>query len=176
MTPVRPDRPASFIAPPTLALALLGCLALTACKRDEAPEVTPAEAPQTTTVAPAEPPVAAPVPGAAPATVAGVELGTAVDADNRITTAAATFAPTDTIHAAVATNAASAGATPTTLTARWTYQDGQVVKEDTAQAQLSGPGMTTFSIDSPSGFPTGRYKVEILMDGEVVQNRNFEVR
>lgn len=166
------------------ATALVATLALSACNRggDDAastPAATPAPTAQSpvTTASPSDAmrPVN-PTEGTDAAAVTGVELGTAVDADNRVTQAGATFAPTDTIHASVLTDAAGTDPQATALTARWSFQDGQVVKEDTADAQLTGAGMTSFSINSPGGFPTGRYKVEILVNGEAVQSRGFEVR
>lgn len=158
-----------------LAAALLGTLALAGCKKDEpatppppAAEPAPAPAPAPTTPAPAP---------AAAVTVTSVDLGTAVGADNRVTTPATTFATSDTIHASVAT----ASADPSTpvdgkLTARWTYQDGQLVDELSQDYSFTGTGNTAFQVSNPSGWPVGKYKVEILLDGEVVQTRDFEVK
>src|SRR5262249_19431592 len=53
---------------------------------------------------------------------------------------------------------------PVTLTARWTYEDGQVVNESSQQAE-AGPATTEFHIAKPSGWPAGSYQIEILADG-----------
>ncbi|GAA5067123.1 hypothetical protein [Lysobacter panacisoli] len=155
-----------------IAAALLASLALVGCKKKEEAVVAPPPA-STEPVAPATPP---PAP-AATATVTSVDLGTAVGADKKVSAPTATFKPTDTIYASVATSTSDpAAAVPAKLGAKWTYQDGQTVKEDSADATLTGAGNTDFSINSPKGFPAGKYKVEISLDGAVVQTRDFEVK
>ncbi|HZX77549.1 hypothetical protein [Lysobacter sp.] len=157
-----------------VAAALVASLALVGCKKkEEAAVVSP---PATEPAAPAAP-APAPAPAAASATVTSVDLGTQVGADKKVTAATSTFKPTDTIHASVATSTSDPMASvPARLGAKWTFQDGQTVKEDSADATLTGTGNTTFSINSPNGFPTGRYKVEISLNGAVVQTREFEVK
>ncbi|MBJ6979200.1 MULTISPECIES: hypothetical protein [unclassified Luteimonas] len=156
--------------PVALAAALLATLALAGCKKDEP--------------APPPPPVAAPAPAPAPApaaapvvSVTAVDLGNAIGADNRVTTPATTFAPTDTIYASVATTS-SDPASPQRgqLTARWTYEGDQAVDETSQAFDFTGTGATAFKISKPDGWPTGNYRVEILHDGGVVQTRDFEVR
>ena len=41
---------------------------------------------------------------------------------------------------------------------------------------FAGDGVTDFQISKPSGWPTGKYKVEISLDGSVVQTREFDVK
>ena len=63
--------------------------------------------------------------------------------------------------------------------AKWTFGDGaaaQTVHEETKDFAFAGPGVTTFQVSKPDGWPVGKYKVEILQDGAVVQTREFEVR
>ena len=104
-------------------------------------------------------------------TVTTVDLGSAVGDDNRISTPTTTFAGGYTIHASIATDGATAG----TLTAKWTYQDGQVV--DTQEKSIpAGAQVTDFSITKPDGWPAGTYKLEISQNGMVVQTREFEVQ
>ena len=165
----------------TLVFAAL--VALAACKRDDdATTQTPPAAtpPPATTPAPSTTPT--PLPGAttpAPSTgtpavtIANIDLGSAIGADNRVTTASDTFAPTDTVYAAVSTNGAAAS---TTVTARWTYQDGQVVNESSQTIAPTGPAVTTFNIAKPDGWPAGQYKVEILIDGQTAGQREFNVQ
>ena len=156
-----------------LLVALLGAVALAGCKKDEPAAVTP---PPATDPAPL-PPVAAPAP-AATASVTGFELGNAVGADMRVATPMSTFATGDTIHASVATSTSDPMATvPSSLGIKWTHLDSnQVVHEETKQVNLAGTGATDFQISKPDGWPTGRYKVEVSLDGAVVQSREFEVR
>ena len=149
-----------------LAGALAGALLLGACNRDAPAPATPPPATQTA------PPPAPEPPPPAPATVTSVELGNAVDEENRVVTPASEFATTDTLYASVGTDGGSAAR----LTARWTYGEaGQLVRSTDADVP-AGPQVVAFDIQHPEGWPTGNYRVEILQDGQVVQTRDFEVR
>lgn len=153
-----------------LSAALAAALALSACKK---PEPVPAPTPPVTTPEPA--PITAPA--AATASVTALDLGNSVGADNRVAAPASTFAPRDTIYASVTTRTSDAAATvPGRLSAKWTFQDGQTVHEDSRDLNLTGDGVTAFQISKPDGFPAGRYKVEISLDGSVVQSKEFEVK
>jgi hypothetical protein len=145
----------------------LFCLALlfglAACERREA------QAPTTAT----PPPVAIPAPAAAPFRVSGVQVGSAIGADKAVVTPTSSLAPGDTIYASVATE----GASPkVTLTARWTYEDGQLVNEESQTIAPEGPATSEFHISKPDGWPAGRYQVQILADGTAVATQQFEVR
>lgn len=149
-----------------IATALLATVALAGCKKkDDMATTTPA----TTEPMPA-PVETAPAPAATPATVTSVDLGNAVGADNKVTTASTSFAKADTIHASVATDGAAGK-----LNAKWTYQDGQTVDSQDKDV-AAGMQVTDFSISKPDGWPAGKYKVEISLDGAVVQSRDFEVK
>ena len=54
----------------------------------------------------------------------------------------------------------------------------QLAKEvATKTNDVAGDGTTTaFQVSKPDGFPVGRYKVEISLDGSVVQSKEFEVK
>ena len=148
-----------------IAAALLATVALAGCKKkDDMAATTP---PATTEPAPA--PVE-PAPAPTPASVTSVDLGNAVGADNKVTTASTSFAKSDTIHASVATDGAAGK-----LHANWTYQDGQTVDSQDKDV-AGGPQVTDFSISKPDGWPAGKYKLEISLDGNVVQSRDFEVK
>lgn len=158
-----------------LTAALAATLALSACKKPEEPVAPPAPAPASTTPEPAPMTPAAPV--APTAAVTAVDLGNSVGTDNRVAAPASTFAPKDTIYASVSTRTSDAAATvPGKLGAKWTFQDGQTVHEESRDANLTGDGTTAFQISKPDGFPAGRYKVEISLDGAVVQSKEFEVK
>jgi hypothetical protein len=157
-----------------IAAALFGSLALVGCKKnqDEAAMTPP---PATTEPAPA-PTTPEPAP-AATASVTSVSLGNAVGAAMKGATPSTTFAPKDTIYASVTTSTSDPAASiPAKLAARWSFEDGQVVNEESKDVNLSGPGDTEFHISQPNGLPAGKYKVEISMDGSVVQSRDFEVK
>ena len=64
-----------------------------------------------------------------------MEIGSAIGADKRVTTPTEAFKPTDTIYASVTT----AGSAPrATLTAQFTYEDGQVVNESSQDVAGAG--------------------------------------
>jgi hypothetical protein len=135
-----------------------------ACKRGEEAQT-----------APATPPVAAPTAPAPAASfsVSSIDLGSSIGADKRVTASATTFAASDVIYAAVATQ----GAAPSVvLTARWTYEDGQVVSESSETIAPTGAAVTTFQIQHPSGWPTGKYRVDVAANGQPAGSREFEVR
>jgi hypothetical protein len=151
-----------------LPAALAATLLLSGCGSDEPPAV----------VAPEAPPVAeaAPVAAAPAISVVLVELGKTVDPSGRVISPTSTFAPTDKVHAVVTTTNRDAGATVTgTLGARWTFQDGQVVHSDSKPFSLTGPGTTMFELSKESGWPPGNYKVEILLDTNLVATQTFTI-
>lgn len=109
---------------------------------------------------------------AQPVSVTGVQLGKAVGADNKVTSETDDFKPNDTIYASVATDGVAQNAT---LSARWTYQDGQVVDTTSRAIAPAGAAATEFHISKPSGFPKGKYKVEIMLNGTTTQSKDFKV-
>lgn len=149
------------------AVALSFVFALGACGKKEAPPA-PAPAP-----APVPAPVEAPPPPPAGVTLASITLGNAVDASQNVTAAVESFATTDTIYAAVATTGASAN---TVISAKWIYQDGQVVNESSQTIAPTGPATTTFHISKPDGWPVGSYAVGITIDGKDAGGSKFEVK
>jgi hypothetical protein len=105
-------------------------------------------------------------------TFGSVELGSTVDASNKVVASGTSFAPKDTIYASVDTS----GSGNATLAAKWSYQDGQVVHEDSKTLDTAGPQTTAFMISKPSGFPAGNYKVEISLNGSQVASKDFSVK
>jgi hypothetical protein len=157
-----------------LALGLAGALTIAACNKDT--ENTPP--PATTTPAPATtPPPVTTTPATTPTqqgvSVTSVDLGTAVGADQKVTSPTTTFSPKDTIYAAVSTTGNASNAA---LGAKWTYQDGQTVNDSSQTIAPTGPAVTTFHISKPDGWPAGNYKVEISLDGNMVSSKDFTVK
>ena len=154
----------------TLAV-MLGSAALVGCKKKEEPAVMPPVASDTM-------PMPASAPMAATAMVNGVDLGNAVGADMRVTAPMSAFAPTDTIYAAISTGTSEPAASVAgKLGAKWTHVDSnQVVHEESKDLTLTGDGVTNFQISKPDGWPSGKYKVEFMLDGAIVQTREFQVR
>ena len=158
-----------------LLAAMLGSAALVGCKKKE----EPAPLPPVADTMPA--PAPAPAPMAATASVNGVDLGNAVGADMRVTAPMTSFGTKDTIYAAVSTGTSDPAASVAgKLGANWIYMnaDGSVmpVHEESKDLTFAGDGVTNFQISKPDGWPVGKYKVEITLDGTVVQTREFEVK
>jgi len=155
----------------TLLAAMLGTAALAGCKKKEEPAAMPPLASDTAAMP-------APAAMASTAMVNGVDLGNAVGADMRVTAPMSVFAPTDTIYAAVSTGTSDPAASVAgKLAAKWTHLDSnQVVHEESKDLTLAGDGVTDFQISKPGGWPPGKYKVEVMLDGAMVQTREFQVK
>ena len=150
------------IRPTRIGLMALALLALSACSKKE--EVPP------------PPPVAAPVAPPA-AIVSTIETGKHLGANNRVAEATTTFAPKDTMYLSVV----SENSTPTTsMIAKWTYQTGQLVDSTmqmVARTDTTNPSaVTEFHISKPKGWPVGKYKVELWMNGASVGSKDLEVK
>lgn len=113
---------------------------------------------------------------AASANVSDIELGKSVTADNKIGNATTSFGARDTIYASVTTENAAPGST---LSAKWTYQDGQVVDSTSQAVAPAGAGgstsVTEFHISKGSAWPAGSYKVEFFLDGQSVGSKDFTI-
>ena len=110
---------------------------------------------------------------AATARVADITLGRAVGPDKRVTAEVSEFRPSDTVFVSVHTTGAATGAP---LTARWSFQDGQLVDERTETISPTGDAYTEFHIAKPSGWPAGRYTVRILLNGQETASKEFTVK
>lgn len=143
-------------------------LALSACKKEEPVVVAPAPAPVVV-----QPAVAPPPPAPAAVMVSAVNLGTAVGTDQKVTATMTTFGTKDVIYAAVDTKNAGKDAT---LAAKWTYQDGQTVSEETVTISPEADATTDFKLSKASPWPVGKYKVEISLNGAPAQSVDFEVK
>ncbi|MFN8579751.1 MAG: hypothetical protein U0163_02055 [Gemmatimonadaceae bacterium] len=133
-------------------IVLGGCLATAACGKKEA--------------APAAQAPAAPAPPPAPA-VTAIELGRAIGDNGRVVDTTSVFKLRDTMYVSVVTENAGP---PSALTAKWTYQTGQLVDstvQPLARSDATHPTVVTqFHIAKKSAWPTGKYKVEISFDGQ----------
>jgi hypothetical protein len=150
--------------PAALVLVLAAATTPIACKKAEPPPPPPAE--------PTAVPTAVPTPAPA-VTITDVSLGSALGADKKVAKASDTFKPKDTIFAVVSTDGSAASST---IHVKWTYQDGQTVKEDSRTIAPTGPATTEFSIQKPSGWPKGEYKVEATADGGPATTKTFKVQ
>lgn len=155
----------------TLAWATAAALVATAgCKKADTANTNAdtATATSTGTVAPPASPSAA-------IRVTDIDLGRSMAGDTAIADKTTDFRPNDTIHAVVRHEGAASGAT---LTARWTFQDGQTVEEKSETISPTGTrtDYTHFMIRKPSGWPKGKYTLHVLLNGNEVQTKDFEVK
>ncbi len=155
---------------PLVAIALAAAVIVVGCKKEEPPPPPPA-------VVTPEPLPAPPPPVAATASVTAVTLGSVVGADGKVTTPSSTFAKTDTITASIDTNTSDpAAAVAGTLGAKLSYQDGQVVSDEPKSFNFTGPGTTNFTFSKPDGWPLGKYKLDVTLNGAQAQSAEFEVK
>ena len=113
-------------------------------------------------------------PGATPSLhVTGIDLGRSLAADKGIADQASAFRPSDTIYLSVETDGTSPKAT---LRTRWTYQDGQVVKELSETIAPTRKTRTEFHIEKPDGWPAGTYAVTVSLDGTAAGSKDFVVK
>ena len=140
-------------------LALLAAVLLGACSKKEPPPPTPAPTVARTPV---------------PFKVTSVNLGKSIGDDKSIKDVATTFGPHDTVYAAISTEGPAAKAT---LKARWTFgSKGTLVNEESRDIAPTGPAVTEFHITKPSGWPAGKYSLEVSADGSPVATKEFEVQ
>jgi hypothetical protein len=155
-----------------ITIPLLATLALAGCKRDEAPPPVATPAPT-----PAPTPTPPPAPVAATASVVDVQVGSELDATGKVSQTDTEFEPKQTIIASVTTGTSDPAATvPGTLAAKWLFEDGQVVNEESKPFNFTGPGTTNFQISKPDGWPVGKYTLEVSLNGTKVQTREFTVK
>ena len=102
-----------------------------------------------------------------------VDLGRGIGTDKRVTDPTEEFRPNETIYATVITNGSGQNAE---LTARWTYQDGQIVEETTQVISPATDAASEFHVSKPDGWPAGKYRLEVLVNGTPAATKEFEVK
>jgi len=105
--------------------------------------------------------------------VSDVDLGRAVGTDKKITDKTDTFKPTDQIFASVHTH----GSAPTAkIAAKWMYENGTPVSENSETITPSGDAYTNFHIAKASPWPTGKYTLHVLLDDREVKTVDFTIK
>jgi ABC-type oligopeptide transport system substrate-binding subunit len=104
--------------------------------------------------------------------VSHIDVGRSLNADKTINDTTNSFKPNDTIYASIATGGTAVTAT---LKARWTYQDGRLVNESTQTIAPTADARTEFHISKPDGWPAGKYKLEVFLNGAAAATKDFEV-
>lgn len=105
--------------------------------------------------------------------VTDIDLGRHIGADKKVSDKTDDFARNDTVYVVVSTSGSSPSAT---LQAKWMSEDGQVIDQSSETIAPAGPAVTEFHIMKPDGFPTGKYKVEILLNGNSAGTKDFTVK
>ncbi len=108
-----------------------------------------------------------------PPSVDGVTMATAVDSSFKATSPTTTFAPTDKFYASVQVSNVIVG---TKVESRWYLGSDEITSGRTSITNdKAGSGYLSFSLSVPNGFPVGDYKVEIYLDGNLVNTTPFKV-
>lgn len=145
----------------TLAVLTSGLLiGVTACSKEQRADIDSAAGSAEATVRTA-------------LSVIDIDMGRHIDMDKKISDKTDDFVPRDTIYASVHT---SGTATSSPVIARWTFQDGSVVEEKTANVTTTGDAYTAFYIVKPGGFAKGKYTLHVLIDGKEVRTKDVTVK
>jgi len=109
-----------------------------------------------------------------PIHVSDIQVGKAVGSDMRVSNQTTDFGVRDTMHVAVVTDGAAKDAK---VTAKWTFNGKQVVKEDSQTiSPTGGTNVTEFHIDKKTAWPKGKYTVEVLLNGISAGTKDLEVK
>jgi len=146
------------------ALILAGTLA--ACKKKDETTLTDTTSLGTTTATVAM--------DTAPIRVSDVQVGKNVGTDKKVGNQTTEFGVRDTMYVAVVTEGAAKDAK---VTAKWTYNGKQVVKESSQTiSPTGGETVTEFHVDKKSAWPKGKYKVDVSLNGVAAGSKDLEVK
>jgi hypothetical protein len=110
---------------------------------------------------------------AAPVSVSAVTVGKTAAADKSVAPVAL-FAPKDIIIVSFRTDGT---ANNVNTGVKLTYQDGQVAGEKTQALNTSGPDTTNVTFENANGWPVGKYRAEVTVDGQAAGTpQEFEVK
>jgi hypothetical protein len=154
------NRNLKWLAAALVALAVVACERRPERGRDETIGATP--------------PATLPAPGMA-IRVTDVDVGAQLGPDKRIIEDDddEEYAATDTIYVSIETEGSAESAM---LGARWMFEDGQAVEEANQMITTTGPAVHEFHVFKPSGWPAGKYKVHIMLNGQEVDSEEFKIR
>ncbi|MFL5526226.1 MAG: hypothetical protein ACJ79I_07345 [Gemmatimonadaceae bacterium] len=109
-----------------------------------------------------------------PIRVSDIQVGKAIGSDKKVSDQTTSFGVRDTMYVAVITDGAAKDAK---LTAKWTFNGTQVVKESSQTiSPAGGTNATEFHITKPSAWPKGKYKVDVALNGAPAGTKDFEVK
>ena len=146
------------------ALFMLGALA--ACKKKDETTLTDTTSLGTTTATVAI--------DTAPVRVSDIQVGKGVGSDKKVGNQTTSFGVRDTMYVAVITDGAAKDAK---LTAKWTFNGKQVVKESSQTiSPTGGETVTEFHVDKKTAWPKGKYLVEVWLNGVSAGTKDLEVK
>ena len=105
-----------------------------------------------------------------PLQITTLQLGRSLNPDNSVGTHTTRFKPDDTIYVALLSDGPGEG----TVTVRWMFS-GQMVSEAKKDVSYLRPSATEFHLQNSGGFPTGPYRVDILVNAQPAGSREFRV-
>jgi hypothetical protein len=109
-----------------------------------------------------------------PVRVSDIQVGKGVGSDKKVGDQTTSFGVRDTMYVAVITDGAAKDAK---VTAKWTFNDKQVVKESSQTiSPTGGETVTEFHVDKKSAWPKGKYKVEVILNGVSAGTKDLEVK
>lgn len=143
------------------ALSLAAVVLVAACgKKADAPEAQP-------------PAGTSDLPAASTLQVSDIDLGKRLSAAKEVEGMTNNFGVRDTIAASVKLDGS---ATTATVTARWMFEDGQLVEEQNETVSPSGTARAGFRIMKASPWPTGKYKLVVMLNGQEAKTEEFEIK
>ena len=150
----------------SVASALLLAAVFAACNKKDDATVTDTTSLGTTTTTMAL--------DTAPIRVSDIQVGKGVGSDMKVGDQTTSFAVRDTMYVAVITNGAAKDAK---LSTKWTYNDRQVVNEDSKTiSPTGGETATEFHVTKKTAWPKGKYKVEVMLNGASAGTKDLEVK
>jgi hypothetical protein len=109
-----------------------------------------------------------------PVRVSDIQVGKGVGSDKKVGNQTTSFGVRDTMYVAVITDGAAKDAK---LTAKWTFNGKQVVKESSQTiSPTGGETVTEFHVDKKSAWPKGKYLVEVWLNGISAGTKDLEVK
>lgn len=105
-----------------------------------------------------------------PLRVERIQIGRSLNSDRTVGVHTTQFKPDDTIYVSILNQGPGRGV----VAVRWFYA-GQSLGESSRRVSYRSSDATEFHFRESGGFPSGPYRVEILVDGEVVGEREFRV-
>jgi hypothetical protein len=109
---------------------------------------------------------------AEPLKIVAVDLGSRINEDSTVPAATETFTSANTVYVSVSVE----GTGPGTLAARWTSAGGEVLAEQTLPIAPTASEHFAFQFAPPNGWPIGRHKVVVTLNGGGSRAREFSVR